>query len=66
VSMDDGVNYEQVTGLSIVKTDGDKKLIRGDKSGLTARDNNKMKMKITSHNQKFLKLLTVGCGVRYT
>jgi hypothetical protein len=65
ISMDDGSNYEQITGLSIIRTDGTKKLIRGDKSSLTARNDKKMKLKITTHNGKYVAVYSVGFGVRY-
>jgi hypothetical protein len=65
VSMDAGVNYDQITGLSVLLVDGAHQIITGNNVDLTIRGSNQMKLKITTHNAKQVNLYAVGMAVRY-
>ena len=65
VSINDGTNYEQITGLSIVGTNGTHNYVRGDISNITARTDKTIRLKVTSHNSKQLKLHSWSIGVKY-
>ena len=65
VSINDGTNYEQITGLSIVGTNGTHNYVRGDISSITARTDKTIRLKVTSHNSKQLKLHNWSIGVKY-
>ena len=65
ISIDDGANYQQVTGLSIFREIGDNDFIRGDISGLIARTDKTIRIKVTTHNTKTLKLHAWAVGVKY-
>jgi hypothetical protein len=65
VSMDDGVNYEQVTDLQIVSTVNGFTYIMGSKPGLEARDSNIMRVKIVISNFKMVQIYGTCLGVDY-
>ena len=65
ISINDGTNYEQITGLSIVGTNGTHNYVRGDISNITARTDKTIRLKVTSHNSKQLKLHNWSIGVKY-
>jgi hypothetical protein len=64
VSIDDGVNYDQITGLTVFRQSGNMLQVKGTKSNVTARSNNKVKVKITSHNNKKVRLYKASIEVR--
>lgn len=67
VSMDDGSNYEELT-LSLIKTIGSIKHIRGDKTSLTARTDKTMRLKVTtssSDGSNYTKFYAAALGVKY-
>ena len=65
VSMDDGSNYEQFT-LNPFREVGTSDFVRGDISGLTARTDKTMRLKVTTHNTKNVKVSALSLGVKYT
>lgn len=65
VSMDDGTNYEEITGLTVFQEDGSYDFVKGTISGLTARDDKTMKLKITTHNSKQIQIAAQALGVGY-
>ncbi len=65
VSMDDGANYEQVTGLSVFREIGDHDYVRDDISGLTPRTDKTMRLKVTSHNLKDVEIHAAALGVKH-
>ena len=67
VSIDDGSHYEQLSGLKYFwSSTGSHRFARADKSGLTARNDKTMRLKITTHNQKNARLHAAALGVRYS
>jgi hypothetical protein len=65
VSIDDGTNYEQISGLSSFQQVGSHVYVRGTKTGLTSRSDNQIKVKVTSHNNKRVKIYKASLEVRY-
>jgi len=65
VSMDDGANYEQITGLIVLLASGNRQVLTGNKTGLTARSDQTMRIKVTTANSKEVRLHGVALGVRY-
>lgn len=69
ISIDDGSNYEQITGLAIFREIGNYDFIRADLSSITARTDKTIRLKITSHNNgsntKQFKLHAWALGVKY-
>jgi hypothetical protein len=69
ISIDDGTNYQQITGLTIIKEIGNYDFIRGELASVTARGDKTIRLKITGHNNssntKQFKLHAWACGVRY-
>ena len=65
VSMDGGVNYDQITGLSVLRTVGNNQYIKGINTTLTARGNNQMKFKIVTYNNKTINVYGIGVALRY-
>lgn len=69
ISIDDGTNYEQITGLAIFREIGNYDFIRGDITGITARTDKTIRLKITGHNNgsntKQFKLHAWALGVKY-
>ncbi len=66
VSMDDGANYEQISGLARFRQIEEHDFVRGDISGLTPRSDKTMRLKITSHNGKDMRIHAAALGVSYT
>lgn len=66
VSINDGTNYEQFDlEAAPFREIGDHDYVRGDLSGITARTDKTIRLKVTSHNSKSLKLHGIGMGVKY-
>ena len=69
VSINDGANYEQITGLTIFREIGNYDFIRGDITGITARTDKTMRLKIeglnNASNTKQFKLHAWALGVKY-
>lgn len=65
VSMDDGSNYEEISGLEVFQTDGSYQYVRGTKSSLTARGDKTMRLKVTTHNNKVVRIASYALGVSY-
>ena len=66
VSIDDGSHYEQVTlESSAFRVTGNHNYVRGDISGITARADKTIRIKVTGHNNKSIKLHGWACGVKY-
>jgi hypothetical protein len=65
VSIDGGVNYEQISGLSLLRSDGNEHYIAGSKINITPRGSNQVKLKITTHNSKEIRINSVGMAVGY-
>ena len=69
ISIDDGTNYQQITGLAIVREIGSYDFVRGELASVTARGDKTIRLKITGHNNssntKQFKLHSWACGVRY-
>ncbi|GEM_PF-981674 len=64
VSMDDGANYEQITlDASPFREIGDKDYYRGDISGLTARTDSTMRLKVGC--DKNIEIHAIALGVKY-
>ncbi|MFZ5865074.1 MAG: hypothetical protein ACOYXY_04260 [Thermodesulfobacteriota bacterium] len=67
VSIDDGSHYEQLSGLEYFWSGtGSHRFARADKSGLIARNDQTMRLKVTTHNQKNVRLHAVALGVKYS
>jgi len=67
VSIDDGSHYEQLSGLGYFWSGtGGHRFARADKSGLTARNDQTIRLKVTAHNQKNIRLHAVSLGVKYS
>jgi hypothetical protein len=66
VSIDNGANYEQITleGTPFREVDVHD-YIRGDLAGITTRTDKTIRIKVTSENDKALKLHAWAIGVRY-
>lgn len=69
VSINDGTNYEQVTGLAIIREIGSYDFIRGDITGITSRTDKTIRIKVeglnNGSNTKQFKLHAWAVGVRY-
>jgi hypothetical protein len=69
ISIDDAANYEQITGLAIYRTIGSNIFIRGDITGITARTDKTIRLKVTGlnngSNTKRFKLHAWALGVKY-
>ncbi|MEW6532938.1 MAG: hypothetical protein AB1473_19060 [Thermodesulfobacteriota bacterium] len=66
VSIDDGSHYEQLSGLTYFWSGaGTHRFARADKSGLIARNDQTMRLKVTTQNQKNVRLHAVALGVKY-
>jgi hypothetical protein len=65
VSMNNGSNYEEITGLALFRTVGSYQFFRGDKAGLTARGAKQMLLKVQTYNLKNIRLKAAALGVKY-
>lgn len=69
ISINDGTNYEEITGLAIFREIGNYDFIRGDITGITARTDKTIRLKITGlnneSNTKQFKLHAWALGVKY-
>jgi hypothetical protein len=65
VSIDDGSHYEQITGLSTFKQVGSHIYVKGTKSGITPRGDKTMRLKITSHNSKNIRVHAIALEACY-
>ena len=66
VTIDDGSHYEQITLEALpFREVGVHDYIRGDISSITARTDKTIRLKLTSHNTKALKIHGVANGVKY-
>jgi hypothetical protein len=65
-STNDGLNYIEVSPLSIFKEVGFVKYIRGTLSGLTRYNTGIIRTKITCASQKGIKLKALATGVRFS
>lgn len=69
LSINDGTNYEQVTGLAVIREIGSYDFIRGDITGITSRTDKTIRIKIeglnNGSNAKQFKLHAWAAGVRY-
>lgn len=69
VSINDGTNYEQVTGLAVIREIGNYDFVRGDITGITSRTDKTIRIKIeglnNGSNTKQFKLHSWAVGVRY-
>ena len=69
ISIDDGSNYEQITGLTIFREIGNYDFIRGDITGITARTDKTIRLKVeglnNGSNTKQFKLHAWALGVKY-
>jgi hypothetical protein len=66
VSMDDGAHYEQISGLAVFREIGDRDYVRGDVAGLSGRNDRTMRLKITTHNSKNVRVHGAALGVKYS
>ena len=65
-SIDNGAHYEQITlEATPFREIGDHDYVRGDLSGITARTDKTIRIKVTSANSKALKLHAWAIGVKY-
>ena len=69
ISIDDGSHYEQITGLAIFREIGNYDFIRGDITGITARTDKTIRLKVeglnNGSNTKQFKLHAWALGVKY-
>jgi hypothetical protein len=65
VSMDDGANYEQISGLFVMNIVDDFYYVAGAKSNLTPRNAKKMRTKVTVDNYKNIQIYGISLGVDY-
>jgi hypothetical protein len=65
VSTDNGSNYTQITNLIVLNTVGTQVYVRGELTGLTQRGTKSIRMKITTHNDKDIRIGAVSMGLRY-
>jgi hypothetical protein len=65
ISTDNGGNYEQVSNLSVLRTDGSYTIIKGSIPALVARGDSRIKFKITTHNSKGIAVSSLGMALRY-
>jgi hypothetical protein len=66
ISMDDGVTYDQISGLTILRNDSDgHQIIKGINTVLTARDDKRMRLKVITHNSKRIEVHAIGAALRY-
>ncbi len=66
VSMNDGVDYEQITGLTVFREIGPYEYVRGDITGLTPRNDHAMRLKVTTHNGANVRVHAAALGVKYS
>jgi hypothetical protein len=66
VSTDDGANYEQISGLSLFREIGNRDYVRGDVTGLSGRNDKTVRLKITTHNSKNVRIHGAALGVKYS
>jgi hypothetical protein len=66
VSMNDGVDYEQITGLTVFREIGPYEYVRGDITGLTPRNDRAMRLKVTTHNGANVRIHAAALGVKYS
>jgi hypothetical protein len=66
VSMNDGADYEQLSGLAVFREIGGHDYVRVDRSGLTPRSDKTMRLKITSHNSKDVRIHAAALGVKHS
>ncbi len=66
VSMDDGAHYEQISGLATFREIGDHHYVRADVIGLSGRNDKTMRLKITTHNAKDVRVHGAALGVKYS
>jgi hypothetical protein len=65
ISTDNGANYTQITGLTLLRNEEDHTFIKGIDTSLTVRSDNRIKCKITTHNSKRVEIHALGVAVRY-
>jgi hypothetical protein len=65
ISIDGGINYEQISGLYLLRSEGSEHYIAGSKINITPRGSNQIKLKITTHNSKETRVSSVGVAVGY-
>lgn len=69
ISIDNGANYEQITGLAITREIGNYDFVRADISNITARTDKTIRIKVeglnNGSNTKQFKLHAWAVGVRY-
>jgi hypothetical protein len=69
ISINDGTNYEEITGLTTFRELGNYDFIRGDLTGITARTDKTIRLKIeglnNGSNTKQFKLHAWALGVKY-
>ena len=63
ISIDDGSNYEQINLDAAFRVSGSHNYIRGDLSGITAQTDKTIRLKVTGHNDKSIKLHAWSIGV---
>jgi hypothetical protein len=66
VSSDNGSTYDQISGLSVIHyTDDSHWIVKGFNTNLTQYSDNRMRLKILTHNDKRIEVHSMGVALRY-
>jgi hypothetical protein len=65
ITIDDGANYEQVTGLTTIQEAGDYDFLRAELDPVTPRTDGTARLKVTTHNGKDIEIHAVFLGFKW-
>lgn len=65
ISTNNGINYDQISNLSILQTTGNYIILKGINTSLTAQNDNRIRFKILTQNSKYIAVASLGVALRY-